>query len=187
MTLDQISVRVFMRCLFNKDYTDVPNWEDVYTSYIDYSGIGETKQYHLMRAIHNINVRLSDITAFLELQKGFYLQVGFPFEHAFQDMNKYGYRLNWNANNPQDFINQLQKIETKEKRNIAELDKFNKELIGLQKNGGKEDEYSRTDFVKMINGLRKAGYKIDKDKTDMEEFSLMIKETSEEYQRLQQN
>ena len=34
---------------------------------------------------------------------------------------------------------------------------------------------ARIDFVRQMNNLNKEGYKIDKDKTDMEEFALMIK------------
>lgn len=181
LQLSDINVRTFMRCLFNKDYTDVPNWEELYTQYVDLSGIGNTRQYELMVAIHNINVRLTHITSFLELQMNCYKQLNMPFVAAFADMKKYGHRVTWNPLNPTDFLDQLKRIETKEKRNYAERETLLVQLKEFQTTGiHKEKDTDRNDFVKMLNALNKKGYRIDKDDTDMHELCLMIKEMNEE-------
>lgn len=188
MTLSDITVRVFMRCLFNKDYEGVDDWERLYTEYIDLSGMGETRQLELVVAIHNLQTRISFISGFIEFQKTWLLQFGEPFEQGFEDVRKFGYKLHWEAGYPTQFVDQLQKMETKEKRNIAQLDAEMKELDEFTKTGKHKQKASdRADFVRMLNTLGKEGYKIDRDKTDMEELSLMIRQHSEDIEALNQN
>lgn len=180
LELCDINVRTFMRCL-RKDYTGVSNWQELYTKYIDLSGIGDTRQYGLMVAIHNLNVRLTHITAFLEHQIKFFNLAGFPFEKAFDDVKKYGHRVNWNPAEPAEFLNQLKRIETKEKRNYAEREKLMQEFKEFQGSGKyQEKDTDCNDFIRMLNGLNKHGYRVDKDTTFMDELSLMIKEYNEE-------
>lgn len=184
MKLSDISVRKFMACLFNKDYSDVENWDTLYLEYIDLSGIGENRELALMTNIHNLQVRLAHITSFIEFQKLFYLEFNQPYVKAFDDLRKYNHKLNWDPSNREEFLNQLKRVEAKEKRNVAELDVLIKELTDIKKGAPvvKEDHNSRADFIRMLNSLNKEGYSIDKDKTDMEELSLMIKQQNEEYQ-----
>jgi len=176
LELCDITVRVFMRCLFNKDYTDVPNWEELYTKYIDLSGLGEEGQLGLYVAQHNLTVRLKHITDFLELQQKVFSLTGYPYAAAFEDMRQYGHRVTWNKDEPENFLTQLMRIETKEKRNYAELKKVEKELDDAEKSKDPKTVNARNSFVIMLNILRKDGNQIDKDKTDMEELSLMIKQ-----------
>jgi hypothetical protein len=84
-----------------------------------------------------------------------------------------------------EFEQQLVLIEAKEKRNVAELDVLMKELNEIQRGepAVKEDSNSRKDFIRMLNNLGRAKFIIDKDKTDMEELSLMIKQYNEDFEQ----
>lgn len=181
-----ISVRAFMAAMFNQQYEGVggiENWELVFTEYVDLSGIGETAQYELLTNIHNTQLRISKVAGLIELEKDFFTAFNEPFMQAFDDFKKLGHRLVWDAGNPKQFIDQLQAVETREKKYKAELDMHMKELESLKTDGVKVDTNSRASFVKTLNRLGKHGYKIDKDKTDMEELSLMIREYDEEIEQ----
>ena len=188
MQLSDITVNTFMRCLFKKDYTGVDDWEELYTSYIDMSGLGDTMQYSLMVTIHNLQVRLSAINAFLDLQEKFFIAFDFPFEPAFKDVERFGHRITWDPAYPQQFLDQLQRMENKEKRNVVELDEQMLELKELKETSiYKQKANNRADFIKMLNTLGKEGYRIDREKTDMETLALMIKQHSEDIDALNTN
>ena len=95
---------------------------------------------------------------------------------AFQikGLNKYGHRITWDPDND-NFLDQLNLVENKEKRNYVEMKKLQKELKQMQDAQKPNTVSARNSFVTMLNSLNKAGYAIDKDKTDMLELSLMIK------------
>lgn len=185
MQLSDITVRVFMRCLFNKDYSGVDNWEELYTEYIDLSGLGKDGQLGLHVAIHNLNIRLFRITAFLELQNKVFNLIGMPQLEKINDMAEYGHRLTWNPEEPEMFLPQLIRIEQKEKRNYVEKLNLEKELDEMVKAESPGTTSARNSFVIMLNVLGKEGYKIDKDKTDMLELALMIKQHGDEMAALQ--
>jgi len=187
MELHDITVRVFMRCLFNKDYTGVDNWEELYTKYIDLSGLGEEGQLSTHVAIHNLNVRLFRITAFLELHSKVFDLIGMPHLEHMDDMSEYGIKLHLNHEEPEMFLPQLIRIEQREKRNYVELKELEKELEEMKQAENPKTVSARNSFVIMLNVLGKEGYKIDKDKTDMLELSLMIKQHSDDIAALNQN
>lgn len=187
MELHEITVRVFMRCLFNKDYTGVDNWDELYTKYIDLSGLGEQGQLGLHVAIHNLKIRLFRITHFLELHSKVFDLVGMPHLEHMDDMKEYGIRLSWNPGEPEMFLPQLIKIEQREKRNYVELKELEKEVEEMKEAENPKTVSARNSFVIMLNVLGKEGFKIDKDKTDMEELSLMVKQHSDDIAALNQS
>lgn len=172
------SVRVFMTCLFDHDYTQLEggDFEKIFTEYIDISGIGETKELELMVAIHNIQTRITYIDAQVDIQKKFLHNFGIPFVNAFEDFKKYNHRLSWDPENPDKFVTQLQRVVVIEKKFHAELDTKVAELKKLKKDGVQPNSNGRRDFVRRLNNLGKEGYQIDKDKTNMEEVALMIRD-----------
>jgi len=175
MTLSDITVRIFMRCLFDKNYEGVDNWDELYTSYIDTSGLGKEGELPLHIAIHNLNARLLDITSFLEFQSKVYRLVKMPHIPRMGEINKYGHRLTWDPQND-NFLDQLNAVDLKERRNYVEMKKLQKELKQIQQAQTPNTVSARNQFVIMLNTLGKEGYKIGKDKTDMLELSLMIKQ-----------
>lgn len=185
-TCSDITIKDFMLAMFNQQYDGVgglDNWDTVYTEYIDLSGIGETQVFALLTNIHNIQHRITQVQGYLDIQKKFFAAFGEPFEPALKDLRKFGHRLTWDIGNPKQFIQQLEMCEVKEKTQVAQLDGFMKELGALKKDGPKVTVDGKKDFVKQMNRLGKAGYRFEKDKTDMYEYSLMIKEYDEELQQ----
>lgn len=180
LQLSDISVRVFMRCLFNKDYTDVPNWEDIYTQYIDLSGLSKEGHLGLLVAKHNLEVRLKHISDWLELQQKVFELLNKPHLPSIDDLLKYAHRVSWDPEQPEKFIERLLYIEGYEKRNHVELRMILKEIDNLEKVQNHKTVNARNEFVIMLNVLRKNGNPVDKDKTDMEELSLMIKSHRDE-------
>ena len=184
MELQDITVRTFMKCLFNKDFTGIDNWDDLYTKYIDLSGLGENGQLSIQVAIHNLNIRLFRITQYLEFQTKVFDLIRMPYLPKLEDMVEYGHKVKWNPDEPEMFLPQLIRIEQKEKRNFVELKELEKELDDMRQTEKPETVNARNSFVIMLNVLGKEGYRIDKDKTDMEELSLMIKSHGEDVSAL---
>lgn len=177
----ECSIRIFMRCLFNQDYEGVENFESIYTEYIDLSGIGLTQEFNLLLNIHNIQTRLNAVENHVRIHRAYFAAAGVPWEENFKDLAKYGHHLTAQG----DFLRQLDMIAIREKRFVAEMNRDEKTLEVLQKKQHTVNTHdARKDFVKYKNGLGKAGYQIDKDKTDMEEYSLMIKENTDEIMQL---
>lgn len=178
LTLADINIRTFMRCLFNHDYTGVPNWEELYTLYVDLSGIAKEGELGMMTAIHNLNIRLVEITGWLEYQQKYFSLTGFPDIDNLDNLRKYGHRVTADL---KTFEQQLLQVEGKEKKNISQMNKLNKELAALQAIKQPETVNARNSFLTMLNVLGKSqGYAINKDSTDMEELSVMIKEHNEQ-------
>ena len=177
----ECSIRLFMTCLFGKNTEGLNggDFDKIFTEYIDLSGIGETKEYDLLWSIHNIQSRVTFIAAMIDLQKKFFKEFDMPFVNAFDDFRSYGHRLKWNQEKPEEFLNQLRMIEVREKKFQAELDAKVVELQKLKKEGVTADSNGRADFVRQLNSLGKAGFRIDKDKTDMEELALMIRDQNQ--------
>lgn len=175
-----------MECLFEKKYDglDGGDFDKIFTEYVDLSGIGATKEYDLMTAIHNVQSRMIYMAGMIDIQKEFLKNFDMPFVNAFPKFREKGHRLVWDPENPGLFVQQLQMVETMEKKSKAELDTKMKELTVLKKDGIKPNSSGRQDFVKKLNQLNKAGYKIDKDKSDMEELALMIKEHDEQMREM---
>jgi hypothetical protein len=181
MELSEITVRRFRKAL-KGDLEGIENWNDLYLEWLDKSGIAEAEELSLMIAIHNLEGRLSYIKSWVEWQRGFIKEVGQPVEQTFEDLKKYGHRVTWSGD-LKEFDLQLTLIESKEKRNKAELDKLNKDLKELQmdRTAIKHETNNDAGFMKMLARLNKDGYKIIQDKTDMEELSYIVKQHSEDY------
>ena len=139
-----------MECLFNKNFGDIENWDQIYTSYIDLSGLGEQGQLATHVAIHNLNIRLKHISDFLEFQTKVYKLIKMPHIPTINDMRPYGHRLTWDPQND-TFIDQLNMIEAKEKRNYVEMKKLQKELKQMQDAMVPTTISARNSFVLMLN------------------------------------
>jgi len=174
----ECSVKIFIDCLFNGDRSALNggDFDKIFTEYVDLSGVGETREYDLLTSIHNVQCRITFIDTMVKVQKEFFMNFEIPFVNAFDDFRKYGHRLSWNPEKPADFITQLQRVDVIERKSIAELDAYIKELKSLKKDGVVPDKNGRKDFIRQLNTLNKAGYKIDREKTDMEELALMIRD-----------
>jgi hypothetical protein len=193
ITLSSITIARFMRALFHGEKDDLPNWDELYTQYIDMSGMGKSRQYSLMVQVHNLTTRLRTIAAFISLQDGYMAEFGEPMQsynspsgpvNVFDDVRKYGHRLTWPAT---DWHEQLKRMDLKERRNVAELDKADAELKEIEATGRvKESSSTRADFIRMLTMLNKDGYTINKEADDMETLCIMIDTHNEDVKRAQE-
>jgi hypothetical protein len=179
MNLSDITVGQFRKYLQTGDTQGLSGWEDLFLMFIDKSGIGQTQEYELMMAIHNLNVRMVSVNAFIDLQKVWFLNFEEAFEPAFKDLAKFGIKITYDPAEPRKFIQRLELIESSEKRNVAEIDSLTKELQDLRSKGVKNSGKFVDLLLRLIVTLNKEGYRIEKDVTDMEEFALMIKQHNE--------
>lgn len=185
-TLADITVKRFMEAMYEGKKEGIDNWEELFTLYVDTSGIGNMRQLALLTTIHNLEIRLFIIDTFISLQTEAFNTFGEPYEPAFIIVKKYGHRILWNAAEPDQFEIRLNQIAAKEKRKVSELNKVRKEFDDLQKTGiVKEDKDSRKDFIRLLNRISEK-VKVDRERDDMETISLMIKDYLEEIEAINQ-
>lgn len=179
-----ISIRIFMAAMYNGILEPVggpDNWDSIYTEYVDLSGISENEQFNLMMIIHNQQQRIVQVQGYVDLERRCFAIFNEPFLPAFTDLKRWGHRLTWDISNPAAFLKQIDMIEIKEKQQVVELNNSIKELEDLKENGVQLDADSRQGFIKDLNRISRWNkYQIDKDKTDMESYALMIREHDEE-------
>lgn len=166
-----------MRCLFEDDFEGVENFDAIWTEYIDLSGIAQTRDKDLLVAIHNIEVRLLVIPEMISFQLKFMAENKMPYVDGFWFFKKYGHRLTWNEDDPDNFFKQLEFVDIKERKFIAERDDLKKQQSLLKKNGVVVDGNGRKEFIKLLNAIGKYRRNdIDRDKVDVETYALMIKD-----------
>ncbi len=184
MAFENYTVRQFMNAWFKGDRSIITEEEynNVYLEYIDAAGLYQSEEFERASTIHYYNNRINSIKIAIRLQKDFINNFEIPYLTGIPFFKKFGHILYWN-NDIQDFILQLDKVEKKEKKYISLLEGKIKELIDEKaKNNTKEHtvKQSRESFIKMLNSLGKIGWKIDNDKTTVEELALMIKQQTED-------
>lgn len=170
----ECTVRVFMACLFDGklELLQGGDFSKIHTEFMDISKMGDTKELELLTAIHNTHTRILFIEAMLSFHRLFFKEMGVPYVNGFASLKPH--RLKWDEKNPGSFLEQLNAIETIEKKHVAELDKYEKELSAIKKEGFNPYQDGREAFVRQLSNLGRYGYKIDRDTTDMEELGIMI-------------
>lgn len=170
-----------MKALFDGDYSGLgdgatsTDFDPIYTAYIDKSGIGLNKEFDLLRGMHNIKVRQRFVKTQVFLQRECMFKIGEPFWPSVKDLSGYGHRLTFDKEKPGMFLMQVDRVEIREKKYQAELDAKEKELEQLKKYGVDKQSDTKGDFLRMLNRLNQAGYKIVKTETDVEELAYMIR------------
>lgn len=200
MIISECSIQLFSKCAYSKKPEDKETgitevggqemWDVIYTEYVDMSGAADTKECYLVKSIHNINCRLAFISEQIQLQIDCFNEFQQPFAESLKRLKEYGHRITFNGDG-EDFKRQLQRVELREAKKIAERDGHMKELNQLRKEGMKSDnikEDDRKSFIRLLNAISKhQGYGIDKEKTMADEFALMVKSHKEHYEALTEN
>lgn len=183
--LYEISIRQFMQCMHEGKFDVVggyDNWDQLYTKYVDASGAADTKECLLMRNINNVHAKIVFVQEIIGINHKFLDIFSIPFLPSLLDLKKTGHRLKWN-NDVDDFKKQLNRVEVEERSNVAEMDLLVSDLEKLKKEGlkaSKIEKNDRKDFVRQITIIAKHNNRaIDRDKIDMEEYCIMIKDYSD--------
>lgn len=164
---------------YEKDLADA--WETIYEEYVGISGAAKTKEFELIKALTNIQSRLSSIPAIVEVQRLFVLHFGVPHFPGLVQLKKFGYNIFWNtaAPDPELFEKKMSEVIAKEKRFVSERDARIKDLADLYRDGVKsksDSKKERTEFMRLINHVGKFGFTVNKAVTTVEEFAIMVKD-----------
>lgn len=180
MTLRDFTISDLMACMFEKDFSKAGSeeaWNSIYTEYVDLSGAANTREVTIQREIFNIECRLNYVHTAIGLHIKCYNEFGKPLPQATLGLKSLGHQISWNGD-WNNFELQLKMIEAREKKKIAERDKFLKELKELQK--GNLKPATRTDFLRLVITIEKhLGFAIDRGKRNAEDFALMVKDYHE--------
>jgi len=174
----ECSINIYMKCMWGNDRTGVENFDKIHDEYMDLSGLAETEQKELLIAMHNLTVRLMVIPAMIKFQCDYFSEYNQPYIDGFGFFKKYSHILTWDMAEPHKFAEQLEKIESKEKKYESQLDILKKQFKDSQKGGSvavNNKKNGRHEFIKLINRVGKHK-DIDRDKVDMETFGLMVKD-----------
>lgn len=157
---------------------EIENFEDIYSDYIDISGLAETQEYSLLTTIHNLQARLIAIPHYVAVQDETVKIFGKYHPIATERLSRYGYKM------PLDVKlapKMLSNVLSKEKRFRYDLQAAEDKLKALKKPESETQDLKkqRRAFIKMLNSLG-TKYRIDRDKTTVEELALMVKESMEQ-------
>ena len=185
MEFDNYTVRQFMNAWFKQIYSlpkGIPkdDFQTVYNEYVDATRSFDTEQFEKVTYVHFLNARLNTMRLSIRLQREFIAEFCVPFVTQFEFLyDEYGHNLVWN-DDIEDFLKQLERVENEEKLYVAELESAVVDLKKFKKEDKPAIETTRESFVRMVNTLGKIGYKIEMDKTTVEELSFMINSENEQ-------
>jgi hypothetical protein len=173
-----------MECWFSNDFIRLSkdDFEIVYSEYIDLSGLYNSKEFELCTYINYLKNRIFVLKTVIATQEMYLDAFNEPYIDGFFIFDSFGYSVKWN-NDVDDFQKQLKKIESHERQKSGELRRKEfefQQLKDARKNYKKPLIQTRHDFIKMLNAFNKSGYKIDREKTTVEELALMIKTIQDE-------
>lgn len=180
---ENYTIRQFINAMYKNDRSVMSDEEfhNVYTEYIDTTGLYDSDDFNKSAYIYYLNNRINSIKLAIRLQKEFLQNFGVPYLQELKFFNRFGHFLTWK--DEQNFLSQLTNIETKEKKYISQLEANIKQLTEKRHKKKPEEktiEQSRGKFIRMLNSLGKANYRIDNDKTTVEELAYMIKQITED-------
>lgn len=180
MAFEDYNIKQFMDALYKKDRSVMTDdiLDEVYNEYIDTSGLYEKEEFEKVRYIQFLYNRINTVKISIKVQRRFVEEFGIAYEPSLEIFKKFGFSLKWE--NKEQFLSDLIKIEIREKKYISQVESKIKELIDLRKSKEKKEPVNkktpRASFICNIIYLGKIGYKIDYDKTSVEELAYMIKQ-----------
>lgn len=191
MAFEDYTLRQFEKAWFKRDYSEIPEeiFKEVHTEYIDTAGMYDQDEFDRVSYIQFLNGRINYIKMFIRLQREFLSDFGVPYNLSFEKIkDKYGYLLSWTGDK-NIFENTLKFIESNERKFVGKIEVKIKELKDLRAaklksnpvlDDDKKLKKERESYMRTKNTLGKVGFKIDTDKTTVEEFALMIKQQKED-------
>ena len=184
MTYEDVTIEQYINAKWKDDISVLTSEQlkFVEEQYVDTAGLYESEEFSKVAYIHYLNTRVNSVKLSVRLQYEFIENFNIPYLPEIKFFNKFGHRLVWH-DNIERFIEDLRKVESKEKKYISQLENSIKELTDLRAKKAKGEspkKQTRTDFIATLISLGKIGYRIKRTETSIEELSLMIKKQSEE-------
>lgn len=191
-SISTATINDFIACMFDGKYftlgptATAQHWDELYLDYIDLSGQSATPEYDLIVTIYNAENRTRIVPVLTAVVDECIRQLGRVPPNPVTALRKFGYRI---PDDPIAAIEYLPKIEQGEKRIGHELraarnslEKLRREQTSTSTNPKKE----RRKFIQMLNGLGTI-YRIDRERTTVEELALMVREQAEQRREEQIN
>lgn len=187
-TYEDISIEEYINAKWRGDISVISPEEfvEIETQYIDTAGLYESAEFEKVSYIHYLNNRKNSIALSIRLQREFIENFNIPYVPELGFFKKFGHTVKWN-NDITDFIEQLRRIESKEKKYISQLEIAIKELTDMREKkekGVQQKKQTRGEFVSTLISLGKCGYRIKRKETSLEELAYMIKQQKEEQDKL---
>jgi hypothetical protein len=184
MKCEKVFINTFIDCWFNKDFTNLSkdDFDICYAEYIDLSGLYHSKEFELYTYINYLKNRIFVLKTVLQSQRLYMSSFGKPYVKGFFIFKSFGYSISWNEDE-EDFNRQLDKIASRERQKSGELRRKEFEFNQIKEARKNEEQpliQSRHDFIKMLNAFNKNGYRIDREKTTVEELALIIKQIQDD-------
>lgn len=179
------TVDVYMKCRFGKDFSGLiiegPATPEelqvafgrINDEFIDQSGIVDSAEFDLSNSIFYLDNRVKMIELLIYIQEESIKKIKMPCIGAFPRFKRWGHNLKWNNDIP-DFWNQLKTVKQKEIKYQEELDRLLDQLLTIRKDQESLPEFKeRENFIRMLNGIQKEFFRIDRTTTTMEEVAIM--------------
>jgi hypothetical protein len=190
MKCEKVSINYFMEVWFEQNYEHLSkdDFDIVYSEYVDLAGLYQSKEFELVTYINYLKNRTYVLKTIIVSQEMYFQTFKIPYIHGFKIIkDKFGYNFTWTGDETLLF-SFLRKLRNDERKKSAELRRkeYEYEQLKLTKHSdNKSLIQTRHEFIRMLNSFNKAGYKIDRDKTTIEELALMIKQVNDENERLE--
>jgi len=187
MRCEKVNLNVFIDAWFSHDFTNLSkeDFDIVYSEYIDLTGLYNSKEFELFTYINYLKNRIYTAKTLVWAQLIFFETFKVPYIDGFELFERIGHKVKWEEDEKK-FISQMNKISSMTRAKELELRRKEFEF-GQLRDAKKEDKpeiQSRHEFIKMLNSFSKEGYRIDREKTTVEELALMIKAVQDESTRL---
>jgi len=182
---ESVVIEAFILAWFNKDYKYLSkdDFEKVYAEYIDVAGLYQTKEFELVTYINYLKNRIYVLKTIVYSQEMHFETFKTPYIPGLEFIKEqFGFTYEWTGND-KTFIFFLRKIENQARTKSTELKRKEfefKTLSDAKMEGDVSKVQSRHEFIRMLNSLNKQGYKIERDKTTIEELALIIKQVQED-------
>jgi len=177
-----------MSAWFANDRTELTDEEfsAIHLEYVDLSGLTKTRELELNAQLYNLQNRVEKVKWLLYGLRLSVTELGRPFQVGIESLRKYGHKLYWDGD-AELFFDLLNRVESKEKKFIVQMNEKEKELnefYAAQMKGETTVTQTRQEFIKNIIELRKRGHYIIEEQTTVETFALIIKSENEEAERM---
>jgi hypothetical protein len=182
---EKVNINWFLEAWFDQDYEHISklDFEIVYAEYIDLAGLYQCKEFELTTLINYLKNRIQTLGVVIYSQEIYFEIFQKPYIPGLEFIkDKFGLNYIW-EDDKASFFSFLRKLrnsqrtkETELKRKQFEFDKIKED----KKEGDVSKVQSRHEFIKMLNSFSKNGYRIERDKTTIEELALMIKAAQDE-------
>lgn len=142
-------------------------WNSIYQQYLDLSGAGE--ENHILVLTMEVNQLFFRYTAITESVA--LMRKGYRYDELVTILKQAGYNFQFNHNDPSSFYKDLDRVTTRVKALLVQLEQKKIQLEALEKKDSENTQDKRAAFDQWLVTLSKwSHYHIDEDQTTVSRF-----------------